>query len=210
MSTVSYDVIEKTAEMLQKNNMNTYILNSKSEVLPLVKTLLQNCNIVSIGGSVTLSECGVTDYLKNQTEFTFLDRSKQGLTPEEIYKIYTDTFCADAYITSSNAITKSGSLVNVDGNSNRVAAMSFGPKNVIVIAGSNKIVNTEQDGFERIKSLAAPLNSKRLNCATPCKTTGKCENCFSSQRICCTYVVHKFQRIKGRITVILVNENLGY
>ncbi len=209
MSTFSNDIIEKTAQALRKNNMNAYILNSRSEVLDLVTTLLSDCTVVGLGGSVTLSECGILEYLRN-ADLNFLDRGKPGLTSEDIRKIYIDSFSADAYFTSSNAITQDGSLINVDGNSNRVAAMSFGPKKIIVIAGVNKIVQNVEAGFERIRNHAAPLNSKRLNCATPCKTTGKCENCFSAQRICCTYVVHRYQRQKGRINVILVNENLGY
>ena len=124
---------------------------------------------------------------------------------------------ADAYITSSNAITEDGRLFNVDGNGNRIAALCFGPKSVIVIAGKNKIVKTIEEAQLRVKTVAAPKNCQRLSCNTYCSKTGSCAakdepfgGCDSKDRICSTYVVTSYQRNAGRIKVIIVDENLGY
>ena len=124
--------------------------------------------------------------------------------------IFRQAFTCDTYLMSANAITENGELYNVDGNGNRVAALMFGPKSVIVIAGWNKIVPDLEAARQRVRQIAAPANTTRLNTQTPCKVLGSCQDCHSDSRICCDYTVLGQQRIKGRVKVILVGEELGY
>ncbi len=209
--------IEKVLENLKKNNMDAYYLETKEEVVPLVEQLMAEGSTVSVGGTMTVIETGVMELLKSG-KYNFLDRSREGITPEEVKQIYRDCFSADTYLCSANAITEQGELINVDGNANRIAAMLYGPDQVIVVAGVNKIVPDVESGFKRIKEIAAPLNTKRLNCDTYCREKGVCvaleggigTGCGSAQRICRNYLVSGPQRTPGRIKVILVNENLGY
>ena len=210
--------IEKTMENLRKNNMDAYFAENKEEALLLIKSLLKNGETVGVGGSVTLNEVGVLDLLRNG-DYNFLDRYKEGLNREDITEIFRKSFFSDSYITSSNAITEEGELYNVDGNANRVAAMLFGPSSVIVVAGKNKIVENLKSAEKRVKTIAAPLNVKRLSMKTYCSEKGACmgaedeklcAGCMSEDRICASYTVMARQRIKGRVKVIIVNENLGY
>lgn len=208
MSTVKKR-IERTAAALQKANMETHCVETAAQALELIKSLVPKGATVASGGSMSLADAGVISLLQNG-DYNYLDRTKPGITPEEIGKVYRDAFSADFYLTSSNAITENGELVNADGNSNRVAAISFGPNQVIVLAGANKIVKNIDEAVARIKNHAAPSNVHRLSCQTPCAHTGKCESCTSTGCICCTWTVHRFCRVKGRIIVILVQEELGY
>ena len=162
---------------------------------------------VANGGSMTLAETGVMDLLASG-RYEFLDRT--GLAGEELGKLYRRVFSADWYLASANAITEAGEIYNVDGNSNRVAAITFGPENVLLVVGCNKIVKDLAAAKERVEAIAAPANTVRLSCATPCAVTGKCEHCHSPARICCTTAIHSFQRIPGRIKVLLVGEPLGF
>lgn len=220
MQTLDKQRIEKTLEAIKKNNMQAFYCETKQEALEKVRELMNKGDTVTHGGSVTLAECGIKELLKNG-DYNYLDRSAPGLTRDEVQEIYRKAFFADVYLTSSNAVTENGMLFNVDGNSNRVAAIMYGPKSVIVVAGYNKIVADLNEAFDRLRTVAAPKNTKRLNCATYCAKTGKCvsmnkegsmmgEGCFSEQRICCSYTVASFQRVKDRIKVIIVGEELGY
>jgi len=212
--------IQKTAENLRKNNMQVFCVDKKEDVVPLVESLLSEGDTVAVGGSVSLSETGVLDLLRSG-KYNFLDRYEPGLSKEETEEIHRKSFFADAYITSSNAVTVKGELYNVDGNSNRVAAICYGPKSVIIVVGYNKIVNDIDEAIMRVKTTAAPANCVRLNCDTYCREKGECmsflsdphymtEGCSSPGRICCNYVVSARQRIKDRIKVIIVAEELGY
>ncbi len=209
--------ITKVLTNLEKNNMQGFFVEKKEDVPAKIRDLLSPGETVSVGGSVTLFETGVIDLLRNG-DYTFLDRYKDGLSKDEITEIYTNSFNADTYISSTNAITENGELYNVDGTGNRIAAIIFGPKSVIIVAGVNKIVKDINEAILRVKTIAAPKNCVRLNCNTYCKTEGKCvaaesgdlSGCTSDSRICCTYVVSSHQRIKNRIKVILVGEELGY
>ncbi len=204
-----------TVENLKKNNMNAFYAENKQDALEIVKTLIKDGDTVSCGGSSTIKEVGVIDLLKNGS-YKFLNRSAPGLSKEDVEKIFRDSFSCDAYFSSSNAITLSGELYNVDGNSNRVAAICFGPKKVIIIAGKNKIVKDIDGAIKRVKSCAAPKNAKRLGLDTYCSKFDCCmspeigKGCKCESRICCSYVVSGFQRIKDRINVIIVDEELGY
>lgn len=212
--------INRTMENLEKNNMKPFFVEKKADVIPLIKQLLKPGETVAVGGSMTLTETGVLDLLRSG-EYNFLDRYKSGLTRQEIEEIYIKSFSADTYISSSNAITENGELYNVDGNSNRVAAILYGPKSVIIVAGYNKIVKTLDDAVMRVKQIAAPANSSRLSCETYCNNAGQCVSlasntggitagCASSGRICCNYVISAKQRVKDRIKVIIIGEPAGY
>lgn len=201
--------VNRTIENLQKNNMEGYFVKDEEELKLKVGQLLNEGETVSVGGSMTLFETGVIDYLRSG-KFNFLDRYKEGLTSNEVKEIYRKSFYADTYIVSSNAVTEDGEIYNVDGNGNRVAAMIYGPDKVIVIVGINKIVKDLDEAIIRVREIAAPANSKRLNRKTPCKEVGYCMDCQSSDRICNDYVLIRRQGIKGRIKVIIVGKELGY
>lgn len=210
--------IKKTMANLEKNNMKPYFVETKEEVVPLIKTLIADGESVSHGGSETLKEIGAIELLKSGN-YDYIDRS--GLEGEELRQSYIRAFGCDTYLTSVNAVTENGELYNVDGNSNRVACIVYGPRQVIAVVGMNKIVADINEAVTRVKTTAAPPNTKRLNCQTPCAVTGECislnkenplicDGCESQQRICCNYVISAKQRHKDRIKVIIVNENLGY
>lgn len=210
--------INKVMENLEKNGIKPYFVQTREEVVPLVKTLIKKGESVSNGGSQSLKETGVMGLL-NCGDYDFIDRT--GLEGEELRKAYIRAFGCDTFFCSSNAVTENGELYNVDGNSNRVACIVYGPKQVIMVVGVNKIVKDINEAINRVKTVAAPANTVRLSCKTPCQTTGKCvslnkesplicDGCASEQRVCCNYVVSAKQRHKDRIKVILVNENLGY
>ncbi len=212
--------IEKVIKALEKNNIQGFYAENSCKAVELVKSLLNKGDIVSFGGSVTLDECGVFDLLKNG-DYTLLDRNAEGNTSEDIQRIYRESFSADAYLCSSNAITENGELYNVDGLGNRVTALTFGPKSVIVIAGYNKIVADLDAAIHRVKTVAAPANCLRLNKDTYCAKCGHCasiasgkkemtDGCDSPDRICRQYVVTAKQPKLGRIKVIIVGEELGY
>lgn len=211
--------IEKTMSSLQRNNMAAYYVETREEVVPLLKTLMKEGETVTHGGSETLKECGVIDLL-NSGAYNYLDRSK-AQSPEEVEKIYRGAYTADTFLASSNAVTENGLLYNVDGNSNRVSAILYGPKQVIFICGYNKIVKDLDEAVTRLKGTAAPMNTKRLKCETYCYKEGEClafgkdasymcDGCRSPQRICCNYVVSAWQRRKDRMKIIIVGEELGY
>ena len=212
--------IEKTMENLRRNRILPFYAETKEDVLPIVHTLLKEGDTVSNGGSVTLKQTGVIDELKSG-KYNYLDRSREGITPEEVQQVYRDIYSADVYFASSNAITESGCLYNVDGNSNRVSAIVFGPKSVVLVCGYNKIVKDIDEAIKRVKTCAAPPNTVRLSCDTYCAKEGKCvslnkdnpelcDGCRSESRICCNYVVSAYQRHADRIKVIIVGEELGY
>lgn len=201
--------INRTIEALKKNNMNGYYAKNRDEVIELIKDIVSEGSKVAVGGSETLSELGILEHLRSG-RYDFLDRYKEGLTREEVTNIFKQSFLADAYLSSCNAITENGELYNVDGNGNRVAAMLYGPDKVIVICGVNKIVKDVDEAIKRNREISAPMNAKRLNKKTPCAKVGYCMNCNSPERICNEYTLIKKQRSSERMHVIFLNENLGY
>ncbi len=200
-------MLERCKKGLEKNRMKVTICENIEEVKTLLFNMIEEGSVVSDGGSMTLLDEGIIDHLK-QKKITY-DSHNHSRSLEEKQIVMRRAFSADYFLTSSNAITMNGELINVDGNGNRVAAMIFGPKHVIVVAGYNKIVEDEQAAITRIKTIAAPVNCIRLNMNTPCSHTGVCGNCFSDDRICCSYVKIDYDRAR-RIHVILVKEDLGY
>ncbi|MGI6084451.1 MAG: lactate utilization protein [Acetivibrionales bacterium] len=201
--------VERTMDNLTKNNMAAIYVRSKDQVVEKVSEFMKEGELVAVGGSMTLIETGVLNHLRSG-RYSFLDRYMEGLSRSQIDEIHRKAFFADTYLTSTNAITENGELYNVDGNGNRVAAMIFGPKKVIVVAGINKIVRNIDEAVERVRRVAAPANTTRLSCETPCIQTGYCVDCKKDRRICCAYTVLGHQMQKDRIKVILVGESLGY
>lgn len=211
--------IHKTIQALKKNNMEGFYAPTKEDAVAKVKALLEEGQVITCGGSMTLNECGVKDLMRSGA-YHFMDREAPGLTSEELEVLYRQSFSADAYITGTNAITEDGLLYNIDGTGNRVAAILYGPKKVIVVAGYNKLVKNLEEAIARVKTVAAPVNAIRLDRKTYCTQTGECmgicgqmaDGCRSEERICSLYAVCGMQAVynKDRIKVILVGEELGY
>ncbi len=201
--------IEAVMTALEKNKMKPYFVETRDELHALICELIKDDKLITAGGSMTLKESGVTELLMSEYMGVYLDRS-MAATPDEVGDIMRKAFVSDSFFTSSNAITETGELYNVDGNGNRVSAMIFGPRQVVVVAGVNKIVKDMEEAVRRVETVAAPKNTVRLNCATPCAKTGECMHCSSNARICCSYVRLAQQRVENRIKVILVNQELGY
>ncbi len=201
--------ITRTVQAINKNNMNGYYAKDREELIRIIEDIVSENSLVSCGGSMTLFETGVMEYLRSG-RYKFLDRYKEDITREEVVNMFKESFFADAYFTSSNAVTENGELYNVDGNGNRVAAMLYGPEKVIVICGVNKIVKNVEEAIKRNRECAAPINAKRLNKETPCSKIGYCMDCKSKDRICNEYTLIKRQNRKERMHIIFLNENLGY
>ncbi len=201
--------VKRTIENLEKNNMEGYFVEDEKELLVKLGEMLAPGSVVSVGGSMTLFETGVIDFLRSG-KFEFLDRYAEGLAPGDITQLFRDSFSANYYLTSTNAVTESGTLFNVDGRGNRTAAMIFGPDNVFVVVGRNKLVASEEEALERYRETAGPANAKRLGRKTPCTEIGYCMDCESPDRICNAFVSIKRQGAKGRIKVFIVNKDLGY
>lgn len=213
--------IEKTIKSLKENNINAVFAKNSAEIKSIVKDMLFSGAKITSGGSVSLIESGVIDIIKSG-EYNYLDRMRKGITPEEQFEVYRQVLDSDFYFCSSNAVTENGELINVDGNCNRISAISFGPKKVVMVVGANKIVKSIKEGFLRVKKVAAPKNCVRLGLDTPCSKLGHCvsllksenpeitDGCGGDNRICVNYIVSAKQRIKDRITVIITEENLGY
>ena len=215
---MSYDMnlIRETMENLEKNNMKPYFCETSKEAVELVKSLLSEGATITCGGSVSLKESGVFDLMKSG-KYNFINRE----TCDDVEAVYRAAFTADVYLMSTNALTRGGVLYNVDGNSNRVAALLYGPESVIVVCGVNKTCENLDEAVKRVKTVAAPLNTKRLHTGAYCETMEKCssikdeksfmcDGCSSKGRICCNYVVTAQQRKKDRIKVIIVGEKLGF
>ena len=177
----------------------------------LRRDYLRPGDTVAMGGTVSATETGVAALL-DCGDYRFLDRARPGITPAEAGEMMRQAFFADWYVTSANAVTEQGELLNVDGNGNRVAALSFGPKKVLVIVGENKIVPDLAAAVARVKAVAAPRNCRRLGLTTPCAATGHCgqTRCRSEQRICCDFLVQSYQRDPERIHLFFLPQVLGY
>lgn len=201
--------IQRTMEALEKNNMQAFYAQTAQDAVKIAAGLVQKDDTVTAGGSMTLIESGMTEMLKSGA-CNFVDRDAPENSPERRQEIMRLAFSADVYFTSTNALTEQGELYNIDGNGNRVAAMMYGPKSVVVVAGYNKIVEDIKAAEERLRAVASPANAIRLNCNTPCAKIGHCMDCKSDRRICRDYVRMGAQGQKNRIKIILVGEELGY
>lgn len=203
------ETIQNLILELNRNNMSGYFVENNNELIDLLSKFIKPDDTVGCGDSVTLEETGVLDFLRNGS-FNFYDKHRTDITPEEKRETYIKNFSADTFITGTNAITLDGKLFNIDGNGSRVAPMLYGPKQVLVVAGINKLVNTVEDAVKRTRQIAAPLDAKRLGKNTPCTKLGKCIDCRHKERICNDFVLITGQFIKDRIKVIIVNQTLGY
>ncbi len=201
--------IRKTLQNLQRRNMGGYFMETREELLSLIPTLVRKGETVGCGDSVTLEETGVFDLLRNG-DYTFYDKHQPGLTSEQKREIYLKNFTADTFFTGVNAVTMDGKLFNIDGNGSRVAPMLYGPKQVLVVAGINKLTESAESAVLRARQIAAPLDAKRLHKDTPCVKLGKCVDCSHPQRICNDFVLIAGQFVKDRIKVIFINGNYGY
>ena len=200
------ELVQKTMENLEKRQFKPYFVEKKEDVVPLLKTLVAEGEMVANGGSVTLGQCGVLEWLKNGN-FNYVAPTAD-MTEQEKKNATRQRFFADSFFLSANAIISDGRLYNEDGASTRVSAMIYGPDKVFVVAGVNKIVESQAEAVKRTKWVA-PQNCKRIGFSTPCTEDGMCHNCFHPQRSCCTTAILNFSRVPNRISVILVGEELG-
>lgn len=197
---------------LEKNNFEVYLVNSSDEAkAKAFQTIIPKIQPQSLswGGSMTFTTTGLYDALKNKVDLKILDTFDKTVSNEEKFERYRQALSVDLFITGTNAVTEAGQLINLDMVGNRVGALTFGPKYVLVLVGRNKVVSDVQNGIDRIKRYAAPANAMRLDKNTPCIKTGDCEECQSSGRICNTWTITEKSFPQGRIKVILINEDLG-
>lgn len=207
--TIYYENLSDTLiDKFNKRGIEGYYCENKEDALQMAKRFLTPGCSISWGGSETLEEIGLIEELK-ASDYIIYDRHT-AKTQEEKSLMYSKIVTSDYYFMSSNAITLDGQLVNIDGLGNRVACLITGPKNVIVIAGMNKIVTDVNNGIERVRNMAAPPNTVRLNLKTPCAELGRCANCLVEDCICCDIVITRKSKLPGRLKVILVGEELGF
>lgn len=202
------NLADSLIEKFNLRGIEGYYCESKEEAVAMAKRFLTPDCSISWGGSMTLNEIGLLDEL-SESDYVIYDRMS-AKTPEESRELYSKIVSADYFFMSSNAITLDGQLINIDGRGNRVACLIAGPRNVIIIAGMNKIVTDVESGIERVRNMAAPPNTVRLHKNTPCQGLGRCANCLVDDCICCQIVITRKSDIPGRIKVILVGEELGY
>lgn len=202
--------MKELIEILKNNNINGYYAENALEAKKIALSLIPDGAQIAMGNSLTLRQTAIYEALESGP-YNFINQFEAGITPDENLNRRKKGMLADVYFTSSNALTKMGELVNIDGKGNRVAAMLFGPDKVVIIVGKNKIVNDEKDAWARVQKFVAPNLAKKLGRDTPCAVTGVCLNCQSPQRICRCYTTIKSQMPadKDRIHVIIVNEDLG-
>ncbi|HCA79414.1 MAG TPA: lactate utilization protein [Bacteroidetes bacterium] len=202
---------EAVIESLRKRSISAAFVDTGTQAVEAICKMIPDGSVVALGGSVTIMQIGLLDALRTMS-IELLDRYRPGITKQETEELALRGMTADILITSTNAVTADGKLVNEDGSGNRVGAMIFGPKKVIVVAGINKIVGTADDGLKRIKEYAAPLNCIRLGVDTPCARTGFCDDdaCLAPARLCSQITIIESNRVKDRMHVLLVGQELGY
>ena len=201
--------VKKTIEKLVAHEFNAIYVKTKEEAIEEIwKHIVPNAK-VGVGGSITIRELGILDQLKAKGNIIY-DHWTPGLSKEESFQIRKDQITSNLFLSSVNAITMNGELVNIDGAGNRVNGTIFGPGKVIVVAGYNKIVEDVQEAIKRTKNVAAPMNAKRGNLDVPCAKLGRCVDCNSPNRICRVVVIHERKPMLTNILIILVGEELGY
>ena len=207
---IRYDKLgPKVVEALQKRHFDAYYVQTKEESIEKFFELIPEDHVVSWGGSETAAELGLQKKLKEKG-YTVIDRD-EAKNMEERMEIMRKALLCDTFIMSSNAISEDGQLVNMDGNGNRVAALCFGPKSVVVVAGMNKVVKNHQDAVARVRNFAAPSRAQSFpGIKTPCMVNGSCADCTSPDSICAYMVTTRICRPPKKIKVILVGEELGF
>ena len=199
---------QKVIKGLESRNMTGYYAASKEEALKKALEIIPEGSSVTMGGARSAYEIGLVDAIK-AGNYRFIDRENAG-TPEEKRKAMLEGYDADFFLSSANAMTDDGVLVNIDGNSNRVSMIAQGPKKVLFIVGMNKVTSDIDSAMKRARNVAAPINAQRFGLSTPCSKLGTCMNCKSPDTICCQFLITRFSRHPGRIHVILVNDDLGF
>lgn len=199
---------QKVIQGLKNRHMNGYYVHTKQEAFDLVFELMKSDSSVGWGGSDTINSLGIKEELYKR-DFKVIDRDK-AKDADEKYNIERETFYADYYLMSTNAITEDGILVNMDGHCNRVACLCFGPKQVIMVVGMNKVTKDIDSAISRLRNVAAPINNQRFGGNRPCQVTGSCANCLAQGCICDQLVITRNSMDTDRIHVILVDEVLGY
>jgi len=200
---------EKMIKNLKRRNMEAFYCPTGKNAVEKVSELIADGSTVTWGGTATIRDLGIPQTLKNRNTLNVLDRDSVE-TPEEKVQMYLKAFTADVYLTSANAISEDGVIVNIDGNGNRVAAISWGPKKVIFVIGLNKVAQTIEAAIARARGIASPINSQRFDINTPCRIDGTCHNCNSPESICSYVHILRNSRNGNRHIVILVGEDLGY
>ncbi|MCR4747100.1 MAG: lactate utilization protein [Clostridiales bacterium] len=196
---------QKVIKGLESRNMTGFYAASKEEALKIALDLIPEGSSVTMGGCMSAVEIGLVDAINSSDKYSFIDRA--AMDPREALLVGYD---ADIFLTSANAMTEDGVMVNIDGNANRVSYIANGPKKVVVIVGMNKVCDDIDGAMKRARAVAAPTNAQRFEIKTPCKQTGTCANCKSPDTICCQFLITRYSRHAGRINVILVNDNLGF
>jgi len=205
--------LENLKKSLEENNFEVFLANNSSEAKAIVqKEILPKTGAKSVswGGSLTFTKTGLYHDIKNNPEMEVIDVYDKNLSDEEKNKLRRKALLVDLFITGTNAVTETGSLVNLDMYGNRVAGITFGPKHVIILVGRNKIVPDLEEAMFRIKNYAAPVNTMRLDKKTPCARTSCCEDCKSPDRICNTWAITEKSFPRGRIKIVLINEDIGF
>lgn len=198
----------RVVKNLESRNMEAYFVKTKEEALKKALELIPEGSSISWGGTVSAKEIGLLDAV-HEGNYEVYDR-EEAQTPELKNEIAHKALDCDFFIGSTNALAENGVMVNIDGNANRVAAFAFGPKNVLLIVGMNKVVKSEEDAMGRARNEAAPINAQRFGLDTPCSKNGMCYDCKSPDCICCQILITRYSRVAKRIKVILVDENLGF
>ena len=198
-------------DALETNNFEVHIAENVDAAKKIVREILPatGAKSMSWGGSMTYVQTGLYQELKDYPGIEVLDTYEKGLAPEQMMERRRRSLLVDLFITGTNAVTETGKLVNLDMTGNRVAAINFGPRNVIILVGRNKVVPDLEDAMLRIKNYAAPANAMRLDKKTPCVKTSICEECRSLDRICNIWTITEKSFPKGRIKIVLINEDLG-
>lgn len=195
----------KVIKGLESRNMKGYWAETKEEALTKALELIPEGSSVTMGGGMSVHEIGLSQALKDGN-YNFIDRDAY----EDKRAAMLQAYDADYFLSGCNAITEDGVLVNIDGNANRVSAICQGPKHVLFIVGMNKVCDDVDGAMKRARNVAAPINAQRFGLSTPCSSTGSCMNCKSPDTICCQFLITRFSKHEGRISVILVNEDLGF
>lgn len=196
---------QKVIKGLESRNMTGYYTADRAEALKTALSLIPEGSSVTMGGAMSAHEIGLVEALKNGN-FNFIDRDAY----EDKRAAMLAAYDADVFLSSVNAMTEDGVLINIDGNANRVSAIAQGPKKVVFIVGMNKICNDADSAMKRARNVAAPINAQRFGLSTPCSKTGACMDCKSMDTICCQFLITRFSKHPGRIHVILVNDSLGF
>ncbi|MBR6909689.1 MAG: lactate utilization protein [Lachnospiraceae bacterium] len=199
---------QKVIKGLESRNMTGYYAASKEEALKKALEIIPEGSSVTMGGAMSAYEIGLVDAIK-AGNYRFIDR-ENAKAPEEKRKAMLEGYDADFFLSSANAMTDDGVLVNIDGNSNRVSMIAQGPKKVLFIIGMNKVTSDIDSAMKRARNVAAPINAQRFGLSTPCSKLGTCMNCKSPDTICCQFLITRFSRHTDRIHVILVNDDLGF